>query len=66
VAGILAIAAKGDAHCDSAGFCDPGPLERTKTAATVADVGLIAGSVLVGAGLLLFFLAPPEQRGTSF
>jgi hypothetical protein len=61
----LAIGDKKDAACNAANECQAGPLSRAKTAAIVADVGLIGGGVLfaVGAGLVLF--SPSGAHGST-
>jgi len=56
VAGLVAVADKGSAHCDAHDVCDRGSVDAIKNAALVSDVGWVAGGVLLvgGAGLLLF------------
>jgi hypothetical protein len=58
IAGVVAISDKNNANCDAAGYCDSGPLGSARSAATVADIGLVAGAVLVAGGVVLFLLAP--------
>jgi hypothetical protein len=58
IAGVVAISDKNNANCDAAGYCDSGPLGSARSAATVADIGLVAGAVLVAGGVALFLLAP--------
>jgi hypothetical protein len=56
VAGLVAVADKGSAHCDPHDVCDRGSVGGIKNAALVSDVGWVAGGVLLvgGAGLVLF------------
>lgn len=56
VAGLVAVADKGSAHCDAHDVCDRGSVDAIKNAALVSDVGWVAGGVLLvgGAGLVLF------------
>jgi hypothetical protein len=54
--GILAIADKGAAHCDANDVCDPGTTSRMKSAATISDVGFIAGGALLASGVTLLLL----------
>jgi hypothetical protein len=55
--GVIAVSKKSDASCDATGTCNNyAAVGDAKTAATAANVGLIAGGALVatGAALLLF------------
>jgi hypothetical protein len=56
VFGFLAASDTSSAHCNAANQCLAGPLSDARTAARVADVGLVAGGILLatGAGLVLF------------
>jgi hypothetical protein len=65
--GIIAIEEKSDAHCDANKFCDAGPLNSSKSAATVSNVGLIAGGVLLagGAAIVLFSSHGQPERVAS-
>lgn len=56
VFGVMAIGDHDNAACNSANQCKPGPLADARSAALAADIGLIAGGVLLagGAGLVLF------------
>jgi hypothetical protein len=62
VAGFVAIADKNSAHCDANHGCDPGPLGDARTAADVADVGLISGALLAAGGLGLVLFAPHSSH----
>ncbi len=66
VAGGVAIEDKAAAHCDATGQCDHGPLSDARTAARVADVGLVAGGVLLasGAAVLLWSPGPARKDGS--
>lgn len=49
--------------CDtSTKVCEPGTVGDTKSAATVATVGFVAGGALAAAGLALVFLAPKTRE----
>ncbi len=63
VAGVLALSHKNRANCDANGFCDAGPLSSAKTAAAVADVGLISGGVLLAGGAALLLFTPSAKPG---
>jgi hypothetical protein len=64
VAGGVAIADNGSAHCNATGNdCLAGPLSSAKMAAAAADVGLIAGGVLLAGGVALVLLAPTHEAG---
>jgi serine/threonine-protein kinase len=55
--GVIAVSKKSDAQCDATGACNNwSSVGDAKNAATIANVGLIAGGALVatGAALLLF------------
>ena len=43
VFGVVALSDKNSANCDANKLCDAGPLSGARSAATVADIGLIAG-----------------------
>ena len=58
VAGVLAVTNKNSANCDANQLCDPGSLASARTAARVADVGLIAGGLLLAAGGALLLFTP--------
>jgi hypothetical protein len=60
--GIAAIRYNDDAHCNAQGFCDAGPLASARSAALVADVGLVGGGLLVASGLAAVLLAPGGGR----
>ena len=60
--GLVAMGDKNGAHCDASNACDTGPLNSAKSAATVSDVGLIVGGVLVAGGTALILLAPGGGR----
>jgi len=64
--GLVTLGDKTNAHCDVANFCDAGPLKNARSSATIADVGLIAGGVLVAGGLTLVIVSPGRaQEGTA-
>ena len=69
VFGVMAMSDDSSAHCNASNQCQPGPLSSARSAALVADVGIIAGGVLLagGAGLLLFGPSggSAEQPGAS-
>jgi hypothetical protein len=56
VFGVMAMSDDSSAHCNASNQCQPGPLSSARSAALVADIGFIAGGVLLagGAGLVLF------------
>lgn len=56
--GLVATSDKNNAHCDAANVCDAGPLSSARSAAVAADVGFIAGGVLLAAGAALVLIAP--------
>jgi hypothetical protein len=56
--GILAAGDKSRASCDGAGFCDASSLDDARSAARVADVGLISGAVLLAGGAALVLFMP--------
>jgi hypothetical protein len=56
--GVLAIGDKNDASCNSSNECQSGPLHSAKTAALIADIGLIGGGVLFAVGGALVLFAP--------
>jgi hypothetical protein len=69
VFGLMAMSKKNDAECAPSGACNNfGSVSDAKSDATIANVGLIAGGVLVagGAALLLFTGSgsPSPQGGT--
>jgi hypothetical protein len=70
--GLIAISKKNAAQCDPAGVCtNYGAVSDAKNAGTVADVGFVAGGVLLacGAALLLFTHssaeAPADGQGAT-
>jgi hypothetical protein len=63
--GIVSMNDKNGAHCDANNFCDPGPLDSGRSAATGADVGLMAGGALLVGGLVLVLLAPSGDDATG-
>ncbi len=65
VFGIVSMNDKNGAHCDANNFCDPGALSSGRSAATVADVGYMAGGALLVGGLVLVLLAPSGSDGTG-
>jgi hypothetical protein len=65
VFGIISMNDKNSAHCDSNNFCDPGPLDSGRSAATGADVGFIAGGALLVGGLVVLLLAPSGGDATG-
>jgi hypothetical protein len=58
VFGVMAISDHDSAKCNAQNVCYSGPLNDARSAASVADVGLIAGGVLLAAGLGLVLFAP--------
>jgi len=65
VFGIVSMNDKSSAHCDANNFCDPGPLDSGRSAATGADVGFMAGGAMLAAGLVLVLLAPSGSDATG-
>lgn len=65
VFGIVAMGDKNSAHCDASNFCDPGPLDSGRSAATGADVGFIAGGALLAGGIVVLLLAPSGGSATG-
>jgi hypothetical protein len=66
VFGLSASQDKSSANCDASNACDPGPLHNARSAATAADVGLIAGGVLLAGGAALVLFAPSgDQHGAN-
>jgi hypothetical protein len=68
VFGIMAIGDKSSANCNANNQCEGGPLSSAKSAAIGADIGLIAGGVLLATGASLVLLAPkanPSHEATS-
>jgi hypothetical protein len=63
VFGVMAIGDHDSAKCNAQNVCFSGPLNDARTAATVADVGLIVGGALVAAGLGLVLFAPGGGSG---
>jgi hypothetical protein len=63
--GVTAIVENDDAHCNASRQCAPGPLSEARTDAVGADIGLIAGGVLLAGGFALVVLTPKGPRGTS-
>lgn len=49
--GIVAWDARESANCDARGLCDPEPLDRASSAATVSTAGFVVGGTLLGLGL---------------
>jgi hypothetical protein len=60
--GILAASDKGRANCDGGGFCEAGALDDSRSAARVADVGLIAGAALLAAGAAIVLFMPGTKH----
>jgi hypothetical protein len=58
IAGVLAIADRSSANCDSAGRCDLGPLADARNAARVSDITLGVGGVLLASGVAVLILSP--------
>jgi hypothetical protein len=56
--GLVAMNDKNDAKCNDAGQCLPGPLADARTAASAADIALVAGAVLFAGGAALVLFAP--------
>ncbi len=56
--GVLTLVNKGSAHCDGSGACDPGASSGVKSTALVADIGFIAGGVLLASGAALLLFGP--------
>jgi hypothetical protein len=66
VGGVIAAGDKNDMHCSSNNVCtDKGPLQSAFGAATAADVGFVAGGILLAAGVVLVVWAPGEGHGSS-
>ena len=63
VFGMMAISDHGSAKCNPQNVCFSGPLNDARSAASAADVGLIAGGALLAAGLGLVLFAPGGGRG---
>jgi hypothetical protein len=63
VFGMMAISDHDSAKCNAQNVCFSGPLNDARSAATVADVGLIAGGALLAAGLGLVLFAPSGGSG---
>lgn len=59
--GIAAIVDKNRADCVD-DYCDAGPLSSAKQAAGIANVGLIAGGVLLAGGAALVLFAPSDRH----
>jgi hypothetical protein len=65
VFGVLAIGDKSSAHCN-AGICaNTDALNSAKSAATGANVGLIAGGVLLATGVGLVLFAPRSREAST-
>ena len=65
VSGIVAISSKSSANCDVSNACDPGPLASAHTAATISDIGLIAGGALLVGGLAFVLFSPKSHADTA-
>lgn len=63
--GVLASSAKSDANCDAAGFCDRDKLASARDHATIANVGFIAGGILLAGGAALVLFAPGGAPGSA-
>ena len=63
VFGMMAISDHASAKCNAQNVCLSGPLNDARSAASVADVGLIAGGVLLAAGLGLVLFGPGGGSG---
>jgi hypothetical protein len=61
--GMMAIGDHDSAKCNAQNVCFTDKLNDARSAATVADVGFIAGGVLLAAGLGLVLLAPGGGSG---
>lgn len=49
--GIAALNSRDSANCDARGLCDPEPLRRAESEATVSTVGFAVGGAVLGLGL---------------
>lgn len=56
--GVIASSDKSNAHCDSNGYCQSGPLNDAHTHANISTAGFIAGGVLAAAGVGLILFGP--------
>ena len=65
VFGFVSMNDKNGAHCDASNYCDAGALSSGRSAATGADVGFIAGGVLLAGGVSLLLLAPGAGHETG-
>jgi hypothetical protein len=54
--GVVAMSDKNSANCVG-NLCDAGPIGSAKSAATISDIGLIAGGVLFAGGVTLVLLS---------
>jgi len=63
--GVTAIVDNNDAHCNAMRQCAPGPLGDARTAAVGADIGFIAGGLLLASGVSLVLLTARESRGAT-
>ena len=59
--GALAIGDKQSARCGPDGECTAGPLDEAKRDAAASNVGLVAGGVLLAAGVVVVWVAPKER-----
>jgi hypothetical protein len=60
---MMAISDHNSADCNANNVCLTGPLNSARSAATVANVGFIAGGVLLATGLGLVLFAPGGGHG---
>jgi hypothetical protein len=65
VFGVLAVVDNHNADCNAEKQCLPGPLSEARTAAVGADIGLIAGGVLLAGGVTLVLLTPKKSAGST-
>lgn len=65
VFGFVAIGDTGSAHCNANNYCDAGPLGAARSAATLSDVGFIAGGLLAAGGVALVLLSPGSGQRAS-
>jgi hypothetical protein len=64
VFGLVATSDKSSAHCDSNGYCDAGPLHEARNHADASTAGLVAGGVLLAAGVTLVLVAPSGSKSS--
>jgi hypothetical protein len=62
----VAIGKKNDAHCDAANFCDEGPLDSARSAASGASVAFVVGGALaVGAAVTFVAFGRTRIQGVA-